>query len=396
MGPPCGYVRMDSRVQLERDPIHQETKYLDNMKQAKKKATKRNKGQTKSQNQNTTATTRSEVARTNYPKASVDNRGTRRIRQTEQICTVIGTGENNWDPLVFPLNPALKDTFPWGGDQAKYYQFYTARAMSFSYHPRCPTTTTGSVYLFPEYESSDHIPESPKEASRNVGCAEDAVWKPISVKLDPRSMHPTGPRKYTRHTVRSGDLNNFDVGKIVIGTDGVPDGVKVGTLWCTYDIELSVPQQEQSQLDQSSNCLALTNVSGNQFLPTGTNTALQWAKFLCNGLRAPLPLAASDYNYVTLKPGTYEVEVTFSFENTGLIVGFLDVGVQINDDWYGDHLYLREYLNGLATETKNCNFRDIISISETSDLSIVVTTSNTIVGNTLVRDRTAVLQITAL
>jgi hypothetical protein len=99
------------------------------------------------------------------------------------------------------------------------------------------------VQLIPDYDAADAAPISEQIASAYEDVREDVPWKDIECVLDPRAMHPDGPRKFIRTSPLAAnlDIKTYDVGQLFIGTtDGT--AVNWGKLWVDYDVTLSTPQ----------------------------------------------------------------------------------------------------------------------------------------------------------
>jgi hypothetical protein len=167
-----------------------------------------------------------------------------RIKHRELIGSVIGTTAYSTAGLgPFSLNPGLSATFPWLATQAQGWEQYKFNSLKFCYYTRTGSATPGSVQLIPDYDAADAAPISEQIASAYEDVREDVPWKDIECVLDPRAMHPDGPRKFIRTSPLAAnlDIKTYDVGQLFIGTtDGT--AVNWGKLWVDYDVTLSTPQ----------------------------------------------------------------------------------------------------------------------------------------------------------
>jgi hypothetical protein len=167
-----------------------------------------------------------------------------RIKHRELIGSVVGTTAYSTAGLgPFSLNPGLSATFPWLATQAQGWEQYRFNSLKFCYYTRTGSATPGSVQLIPDYDAADAAPISEQIASAYEDVREDVPWKDIECVLDPRAMHPDGPRKFIRTSPLAAnlDIKTYDVGQLFIGTtDGT--AVNWGKLWVDYDVTLSTPQ----------------------------------------------------------------------------------------------------------------------------------------------------------
>jgi hypothetical protein len=167
-----------------------------------------------------------------------------RIKHRELIGSVVGTVAYSTAGLgPFFLNPGLSATFPWLATQAQGWEQYKFNSLKFCYYTRTGSATPGSVQLIPDYDAADAAPISEQIASAYEDVREDVPWKDIECVLDPRAMHPDGPRKFVRTSPLAAnlDIKTYDVGQMFIGTtDGT--AVNWGKLWVDYDVTLSTPQ----------------------------------------------------------------------------------------------------------------------------------------------------------
>lgn len=77
-----------------------------------------------------------------------------RIQHTEWLGKV-SPASAAYQGSVYSINPGL---FPWAGDVASRYESYVVRSARFEYVPIVPTSTSGAVYLYADYDVYDDSP----------------------------------------------------------------------------------------------------------------------------------------------------------------------------------------------------------------------------------------------
>jgi hypothetical protein len=147
------------------------------------------------------------------------------------------------------LNPGLAGSFPWLSRIADSFQEYEIKGMIFHYVPTsgnisATSPALGAVMMQTSYRASDIAPATKSEllneywSSEAVPCAAFSHAIECDPKENPFQVH------YIRSTgVPTGDSKLlYDYGKTFVATQGMQaDGVTVGDLWVTYDIELKKP-----------------------------------------------------------------------------------------------------------------------------------------------------------
>lgn len=174
------------------------------------------------------------------------------IRHRELIANVQpdSTGfsllKNGTTNRFFRLNPASFGTFPWLSQIAVAFEKYKFRYLRFTYYARVSTNTSASILLSPEYDAADTGNHTEKGLASNQDTVEDAVYKTIVLRCDPKKMNGSYKEHYnvtdTRYAQTSQDLKTIDVGKLYVGVDGVAN-TNYGKLWVEYEVDLINPQE---------------------------------------------------------------------------------------------------------------------------------------------------------
>jgi len=165
--------------------------------------------------------------------------------------------------------------------------------------------------MAPTYDASDPSPSTEAEMSTFQDIVEDAAWKNIECRLDPRAMHPDGPRKYVRSALVAGtDIKTYDVGAFILATN---DGASAtGKLWVDYDVELYVPHLYATTDTGVPQQTDLYTQHATQTFTTGTPAALAWDTNIFD----PLVIGAGSSGIFTPPQGVYRIETQCSFADS--------------------------------------------------------------------------------
>jgi hypothetical protein len=69
-----------------------------------------------------------------------------------------------------------------------------------------------------------------------------SAWAPLSASIDRKQVRGTSTRKYVRYDNPIGDINNYDLGILVIAASSTANAVSWGYVWLEYEIEFYTPQ----------------------------------------------------------------------------------------------------------------------------------------------------------
>jgi hypothetical protein len=148
----------------------------------------------------------------------------------------------------YPLNPGRPDTFPWLSRIAGRFQEYAFKGVVFHFVPTSgsisSTQALGTVMMQTSYRTTDAAPVSKIEMLNEFWSSESVPFEPFAhpIECDPKE------NPFNVHYVRSGDVPNtdtllaYDLGRTFVATSGQStDGVAIGDLWVTYEVELKKP-----------------------------------------------------------------------------------------------------------------------------------------------------------
>jgi len=174
----------------------------------------------------------------------------------------------------YALNPGLATTFPWLANIAMNWERYRFNKLRFVYLPRCATSTNGSVSLIPDYDAADSAPQNEQVASSLQNMREDAVWKQLTIDLDPSSMHAIGPSKFVRTGALQPnlDIKTYDSGNLFVAVaDNASPNIAFGKLWIEYDVTFMTPQLPTT----GQNSVVIQPISGaSSTNPLGTSQVI--------------------------------------------------------------------------------------------------------------------------
>lgn len=195
-----------------------------------------------------------------------------RIRHREYIGNVFSSID--FKTTVYPIQIGVNALFPWLSTMADSFQQYRIHGMELYFESTCSnvsaTTDTrlGTVMMSTQYEVikpplSTTVAILNSEYTTSEKPTED-FYHPI--ECDPNKT--TINNLYTR-TKYLPQTSFTDMGNFQVSTEGMQaDGVQLGKLWCTYDVELIKPtlpdtvdnyahwsQQRQSAVDPPGNLL---------------------------------------------------------------------------------------------------------------------------------------------
>jgi hypothetical protein len=179
----------------------------------------------------------------------------------------IKSSQNYEVKYALELNPGVAQTFPWLSNIAKNYQEYRFKGIIFHYVPTSGSAIAstnnalGSVMLQTSYRATDAPPDSKRELLNEYWSTETS---PAETTCHPIECNPSENPfniQYVRQTdVPSGDnLLLYDLGRTYVATSGQQaDGVTLGDLWVTYEVELKKPVLYSNVTVSDSNLSAFT------------------------------------------------------------------------------------------------------------------------------------------
>ncbi len=214
-------------------------------------------------------------------------------------------GSVNFSAIPFSINPGLPTMFPWLSQMAPNYQSYKAKRMSFEYIPTCATTQTGSVYLGVEYNASDPVPTSKQQLASWDETSYGSPWVANTHHCKPNNLHKRSSYFVRNGPVEAGqDIKLYDIGYLVVATQGNTSTAEVGEVWISYEVDLITPQ--------------LNNVGlGNSLSGHFSTTALSVAPTVVGNAPLVPTVVGSVLTLRAIRP--YQALLAMSYNNTGVI-----------------------------------------------------------------------------
>jgi hypothetical protein len=221
-----------------------------------------------------------------------------------------------------PINPGRAEVFPWLSRLANCYQQYRIKGMVFHYVPTSGNAVTGSapalgcVMLQTSYRSNDAPPSSKVELLNEYWSTEtvpsDAACHPIECNPSENPFNVQYVRSDDRILPPGDSPLLYDLGMTHVATEGqLADGVALGDLWVTYEIELKKPILSSNVTNSiagfgymRTNTTSLSNLFGGVAFNTGVPYTLPWTTGTTNNIFIPSEWAGT-VHFVISVTGTW-------------------------------------------------------------------------------------------
>jgi len=218
-----------------------------------------------------------EVSRNSIVSGSRSSPNVPMMHSSNQTVTVrhkdyLGPVKSSIDYAVqysLPLNPGLSETFPWLSGIARRFQEYSFKGVVFHFVPTSGSISTtqalGSVMMQTTYRASDSAPASKSELLNEYWACESVPFEPLAhpIECDPKE-NPFNIQ-YTRTTAIPNEDSRliYDLGTTHVATNGQStNGVVLGDLWVTYEVELKKPiLNSNTTISSSTNGTAWTGAA---------------------------------------------------------------------------------------------------------------------------------------
>lgn len=245
-----------------------------------------------------------------------------RVKHREYIADI--SGSTAFSAVSYSINPGLVSTFPWLNQIAQNYESYQFRKLSFEYETYSSTATAGTVVLAVDYDASDASPSNKVELLAFHNAVRSAAWQESSFKCDVNDLKKFGVQRYIRTGALSSnlDIKTYDVGNIVIGTQGMSGSSAVGELYVTYDVDLMTPQLSSSAGAQySAKVVSATSIA--KGTPFGTAPVItgSLAISIASGTTITFPMAGQWMIVTDLSGTTIGTGATITGTATSTSVG---------------------------------------------------------------------------
>lgn len=173
------------------------------------------------------------------PRESRRADGTRSLVFKEYVQDI--SGSVLFSASSFSVQPGLSTLFAWLSNQAVSYQEYRFRRLIFRYETEKASSTSGKLMLAFQPDAGDSVPASKQEMLENQNKAASPVWAPVSMNVP--VSEALGGRRYIRsgNLASNLDIKTYDLGNLIVATQGCADTSAVGELYVEYEIDLYTP-----------------------------------------------------------------------------------------------------------------------------------------------------------
>ncbi len=201
-----------------------------------------------------------------------------RVRHREYIADILGSVA--YAVTSFSINPGLPATFPWLSQLANLFESYRFNKLVFQYRTQAATAATGKAMLSVDWDAADATPTSKVQQLQERTKMDDASWKNFDLPCDLADLLKFGVQRYTRSAGLSAnlDIKTYDVGNLLVGTQGQAGTAAIGELWVEYDLELITPQTSDGLAPGigvkivANGAISDVNLLGNTPTVTGTTS----------------------------------------------------------------------------------------------------------------------------
>lgn len=177
------------------------------------------------------------------PRESRAPSGSRSIFFEEYVQDVPGSVA--FSGTSYPVQPGVSTLFAWLATQAISYQEYRVKSLSFRFESEKDATKAGKLMMSFLPDPSDAVPASKQEMLENKVKAKCKTWEDVTLRVPPEclSRGALGDRRFIRSGTLAAnlDIKLYDVGQLIVATQGQADTTDIGELYVIYEIELMTP-----------------------------------------------------------------------------------------------------------------------------------------------------------
>ncbi len=189
----------------------------------------------------------------------------------EVNCEYVGeiSGSIGFAVTQYPVNPGQVALFPWLSTIASRFERYRFHKLKFLYRTEKSTATDGTVMFAVDYDASDAPPTSKTQLLQNEDKERKAPWQEFDMECTSQNlMHTDG--LFIRPGMKPGgtDIKTYDVGNLLVATQGMSGTSAVGELWVDYDVELLTPVLESSTAPVALDVSQFSSASPQAFTST--------------------------------------------------------------------------------------------------------------------------------
>lgn len=187
----------------------------------------------------------SRIMRTGVPDISGSayaGDGRMRVRHREYIKDISGSVAFSASSLS--INPGDSSTFPWLSVLAAEFESYLFRSLKFEFETQKSASTSGSLMLAVDFDAADSVPLNKQQLMAYHNAVRSAVWEECCYLSSRKDLEKFGVQRYVRlgSLAENLDIKTYDVGNLIVATQGESDTSAIGELYVEYDVELITPQ----------------------------------------------------------------------------------------------------------------------------------------------------------
>jgi hypothetical protein len=215
----------------------------------------------------------------------------------------------------FPVQPGVSTLFAWLSSQAISYQEYRVESLAFRFESEREATVPGKLMLAFQQDPSDALPAGKQEMLENEFKAKCKAWENCKLQIPQRVLAKDALQR-TRF-VRAGtlaanlDIKLYDLGQLIVATQGQADAGLIGELYVEYAITLMTP------LISSGALAAATSAS----IASGSATSKTAIFGTAGTVTGGLAVTAATNTLTFQRVGKYLVEMGVT--GTGLFTAFI-------------------------------------------------------------------------
>ncbi len=291
----------------------------------------------------------------------------------------------------FKLQPGLSTSvsggmFPWLSAIAARFERYKFHKLGIAYVTKAATSESGTVYIAPDYDSSDPQPGTESQIAAYQDSKSCSPWQNMFVPLDPKCLHPNSVPKFVRTGfVPFSDSTDFDAGSINIATVSGGSTNGIGKLYVFYDVSLYTPNLEDTTTAASVQQTAMYALNGGaQTITSATPTLILFDTEIVDGIGLPGFTAG----VMTMPKGAWKITcgASFNFTVNEAFAGTMN----IFQNGSGNGRSLRQFnLGANGTNVKQSLVTSDVIVTDSNDTISVSVTLTAATSTITVIDDTA-------
>lgn len=237
------------------------------------------------------AAPRATTALTTYLPPSFSSAGrTLKVAHREYLCDF--PGQVAFSTVKYPLNPGLKETFPWLWYIANNFEFYRFTKLAFEYIPRCSAEAYGILQFAVDFDPADADPTSRVQSNQYATSSSCAPWVGMRLVVPPALLQRKG-QLYTRMGVEvNTDIKTYDIGNLFLVSEKEASTSTFGEVYIDFEVEFSEPQINDGLI---TNGRAIGTSGFTPAVPIGTGIPTKSGDLFDMGICRYVPGTNSDF-----------------------------------------------------------------------------------------------------